>query len=302
MKRKNTVVMSSVKGSILVNTVPTKKDVDYNRIYVFNDPTIVENTFKFYDDNRILNKSHIKEIRMDIDKAPYKAKYFAPIRIDINTMGIADGQHRVSAFIKAWKEGSLEEMRVIFEDYPIDNSGNDRMSIIARINGTNKNWGINDHQHRLLSEDHKSMKTIEEFGKTHSLCQKKNSKGEVVGFYPRYAYAILFGRNMTTDVKNGSISVSNSEIEFGNKLHDELHKLIDVLNYEMNSWFESFAHAWYNIRKTDKAYSTIIDNLGIDTICEHISDEFEGYQIITRKAEWERRIRTAIWEINRTKK
>ena len=70
-------------------------------------------------------------------------------------MGIADGQHRVSAFLKAWEAGSKEPMRVIFEDYPLD--ANERMSVIARMNGTNKNWGVSDHQHRLLAENNINM-------------------------------------------------------------------------------------------------------------------------------------------------
>ena len=289
--------MSSAKGSILVNTVPTKKDVDYNRIYVFNDPIIVENTFKFYDDNRALNKSHIKEIQLDIDKTPNKAKYFAPVRIDINTMGIADGQHRVSAFLKAWEAGSKEPMRVIFEDYPLD--ANERMSVIARMNGTNKNWGVNDHQHRLLVENNIHMINIESFGKSHTLCQKKNKKGEVIDFFPRYAYAILLGKNATKDVKDGSIKISKSDLDFGEQIHTELEQLVTALGYEVNSWFESFAHAWYNIRRNDKANSALIDELGLENICKNIRNYFHGWQVVTRKTEWENRFRTAIWEVKR---
>ena len=67
----------------------------------------------------------------------------------------------------------------------------------------------------------------------------------------------------------------------------------------MNSWFESFAHAWYNIRKNDKANSSLIDELGLETICKHIYNFFNGWHPVTRKTEWENRLRTAIWEIKR---
>ena len=295
--KKNKRVMSSPKGSQMVNVVPTKSNVDETRIYLFTDSKIVKSTFKMYEDNRTLNKAHIAEITSDIMKAPYKAKYFAPVRIDINTMGIADGQHRVSAFLKAWEAGSTEPMKVIFENYPTD--PNERMSVIARMNGTNKNWGVNDHQHRLLVENNTHMLNIESFGKSHTLCQKKDKKGNVVDFFPRYAYAILLGRNATKDVKDGSIKISKSDLDFGEQIHTELEQLVTALGYEVNSWFESFAHAWYNIRRNDKANSALIDELGLENICKNIRNYFHGWQVVTRKTEWENRFRTAIWEVKR---
>ena len=292
--KKNKRVMSSPKGSQMVNVVPTKSNVDYNRIYVFTDADLVKSTFKMFEDNRTLNKPHVNEIASDIEKAPYHAKYFAPVRIDINTMGIADGQHRITAFLKAWGNGSTEPMRVIFEDYP-----KEMMDIVSRINGTNKNWGVNDHQHRLLVENNTHMLNIESFGKSHTLCQKKDKKGNVVDFFPRYAYAILLGRNATKDVKDGSIKISKSDLDFGEQIHTELEQLVTALGYEVNSWFESFAHAWYNIRRNDKANSALIDELGLENICKNIRNYFHGWQVVTRKTEWENRFRTAIWEVKR---
>ena len=292
--------MSALKGSDLVNVIPTKENVDYNRIYVYNDPVLVNRVFKMAEDNRSLNSAHIKQIAKDIESEPYKSKFFSPIRVDINGFIIADGQHRLEGYKKAWKDGSTEPLRVIFEDYPITNYGRDRMSVIAKINGTNKNWTVNDHQHRLLKEENQDMINVKEFGLSHRLCQKINKDGEVVDFYPRYAYAILLGKNATKDVKDGNIKVSKNDIAFGEKINLELERLVDALGYEMNTWFESFAHAWYNIRKSDPSNSQLIDDLGIDLISKNIKKYFEGWQIVTRKTEWENRFRAAIWEIKRS--
>lgn len=299
MNNECNAVMPSLKGNVMVNVIPTKKNVDYNRIYVYDDLDVVENVFIMYEDNRTLNKSHISEIQNDIDKLPYKSKYFSPIRVDINTMGIADGQHRFEAYKRAWRNGSKEPMKVIYEDYPTSNEGRDRMDIISTINGTNKNWGVNDHQHRLLAENNTSMVNIRDFGVSHKLCQKKNKKGEVVNFYPRYAYAILLGKNATKEVKDGTIKVSKKDLEFGEQMNKELEMLVDALGYDINAWFESFAHAWYNIRKNDKANSSLVDEIGLDTICKYIYQFFNGWHPVTRKTEWENRFRTAIWEIKR---
>lgn len=287
------VMSSSAKGSVMVDVVPTIENVDYYRIYCFrNDPN-----FGFFKANRDFSKKHIKDIDKAIENGNYKAKYIAPVRVDINTLNITDGQHRYEAFKKAWKNGSDEIMKVIFEDLPEDEK--EKLDVIVDINSSTSNWSINAYQKRLREEGNKHILNIEEFGKTHALCQKVNSKGEVTGFYPRYVYAIVMGRNISNDVKNGTIKVTDSDIEFGEQMHYELDRLVDALGYEINNWFESFAFAWYNIRKNDKANSALIDELGIDTICQNIKTHFEGWQVVTRKTDWENRFRAAIWEIKR---
>ena len=284
---------SSAKGSVMVDVVPTIENVDYNRIYCFrNDPN-----FGFFKANRDFSKKHIKDIDKAIENGTYKAKYIAPIRVDINTLKVIDGQHRYEAFKKAWKNGSDEIMRVYFEDLPEDEK--EKLDVVVNINSNTINWSINAYQKRLREEGNKYILNIEEFGKTHALCQKVNRKGEVTGFYPRYVYAIVMGRNISNDIKNGTISITDSDIEFGEKMHSELDKLVDALDYEINSWFESFAFAWYNIRKNDKANSALVDELGMDVICQNIKSYFEGWQVVTRKTDWENRFRTAIWEIKR---
>ena len=289
-------VMSSQKGSTMVNVVPTKSNVNRNYIYEFNNLNLVEKTFIMFNDNRVLNKSHIRQIQNSILTNPNDAKFIAPIRIDINTMGVIDGQHRLSAFKNAWNHGSKEKIRVIFEDIPKDIL----IDIIARINSTTKNWGIPDYQHRLFAENNTHMNRIRSFGKSHSLCQKKNKKGEVVDFFPRYAYAILFGKNATKEVKDGSIKVSKSDLDFGEQIHSELEQMVNALQYNVNSWFESFAHAWYNIRKYDKEYSSIFDELGLEKVCQNIKHFFKGHQVVTRKSIWEQRFRTMLCEIKRS--
>lgn len=296
MKKFRRSVMSSVKGSKKVNVVPTKRNVDYDYIYSFNNLNLVEKTFIMFEDNRTLNKPHIRQIQNSIITNPNDAKFIAPIRIDINTMGVIDGQHRLSAFKKAWQAGSKENIRVIFENIPKDIL----IDIIATINSTTKNWGIPDYQHRLFAEDNIHMLNIKKFGMDHKLCQKKDKSGKVVDFFPRYAYAILFGKNMTKEVKNGTINISKSDLKFGEQIHSELEEMVTALQYNINSWFESFAHAWFNIRKYDKEYSNIFDELGLEKVCQNIKYFFKGHQVVTRKSIWEQRFRTMLCEIKRS--
>lgn len=286
-------VMSSYEKGSMVNVIPTKENVDYDRIYHFN----IDPNFAFFKANRDLSKKHIKDIEKSIIDGKFKAKYIAPIRVDINTLKVIDGQHRYEAFKKSWNNGSTEEMRVMFEDLPSDEKL--KLDVVVDINSSTTNWSNLAYQKRLREEGNKHILNIEEFGKIHALCQKVNKKGEVIGFYPRYVYAIVKGRNITNEVKDGTVNVTDKDIEFGEQMHYELDMLVDALGYEINTWFESFAYAWYNIRKNDKANSSLIDELSIKVICENIKDYFEGWQLVTRKTEWENRFRTAIWEIKR---
>lgn len=286
-------VMSSYEKGSMVNVIPTKENVDYDRIYHFN----IDPKFAFFKANRDLSKKHIKDIENSIIDGKFKAKYIAPIRVDINTLKVIDGQHRYEAFKKSWNNGSTEEMRVMFEDLPSDEKV--KLDVVVDINSSTTNWSNLAYQKRLREEGNKHILNIEEFGRIHALCQKVNKKGEVIGFYPRYVYAIIKGRNITNEVKDGTVNVTDKDIEFGEQMHYELDMLVDALGYEINTWFESFAYAWYNIRKNDKANSSLIDELSIKVICENIKEYFEGWQLVTRKTEWENRFRTAIWEIKR---
>ena len=291
MINSNKEVMSSLKGN-LVNVIPTKNNVEYNKIYYYTDRNLVDK-FGFYKANRPLNKRHIKEIKEEFDNGQYHGKYVAPIRVNINNLNIADGQHRKVAFVESVSDEAY--LKVIFEDFPIDEIA--AMDVVVNINSSTDNWGITAYANRLKADGNKAILNIEEFGKTHKLTQKVNRSGEVVGYFPRYVYAIVLGRNATKEVKDGSITVTKKDLEFGEKMYDELEKLVDALGYEIDNWFESFAAAWYNIRLNGKNDSEVIDKLGFDTICKHISDYFKGYPLVGRKTKWEQRFRDTIWQM-----
>ena len=291
MRNLNESVMPSVKGN-LVNVIPTKDNVEYDKVYYYTDRNLV-NKFGTYEANKPLNIRHIKEIREEFDNGQYRGKYVAPITVDINNLKIVDGQHRRAAFVES--DSNEAYLQVIFEDLPTNES--DAMDVVIAINSSTDNWGINAYEKHLKADDKKSIFNDEEFGKSHKLTQKVNRRGEVVGYFPRYVYAIVLGRNATMQANNGNIYVSKKELEFGEKMYDELEKLVDALGWEIDNWFESFAAAWYNIRLKDGANSALIDKLGFDTICKHISDYFKGYPLVERKTKWEQRFRDAIWQM-----
>ena len=291
MRNSNEAVMPSLKGK-LVNVIPTKDNVEYDRVYCYTDRNLV-NKFGTYEANKPLNIRHIKEIREEFDNGQYRGKYVAPITVDINNLKIVDGQHRRAAFVESNSDEAY--LQVIFEDLPTNES--DAMDVVIAINSSIDNWGITAFEKHLKVDDKKLIFNAEEFGKSHKLTQKVNRRGEVVGYFPRYVYAIVLGRNATNEANKGNIYVTKKELEFGEKMYDELEKLVDALGWEIDDWFESFAAAWYNIRLKDGANSALVDKFGIDTICKHISDYFKGYPLVGRRTKWENRFRDAIWQI-----
>lgn len=293
-------VMSSQKGSIGVNTVPTKETVDYCRIYYYNDHELVEQLFTFYDGNRdVKGKQHERDIARDIQTEPYGTEFFAPIRVDINTYKVADGQNRVEAQKRAWRNGCTEPLKVIYEDYPQEES--ETMRIIAKINSTNKNWGIKDYEKNEKTQKNESVLIIDKFARTHELCHTLNKKGEPI-INTRYAHAVIFGRNATKELKNGELYADADDIAIAEQMHGELKVLFDALGYEMNCWFESFAHAWWEIRNKDHAYSEILSEYGITEFANHLKVYSSGWHPLTRKSEWLERLRSAIWSMKENKR
>ncbi len=267
--------------------IPNKKNIDYNRIYTYTlkDLPDIDKNFKTLDGNRQISKPHVNEIAQTIEKAKYGAKYIAPVRVDINTYNIIDGQHRVEAFRKSWTKVPDAQLKVIYEDYPYGDDHTEVLSIIADINSTNKNWSISNYIKKIEAQQNDAALKIKDFAETHWLTQKRNCKDKIVGYYPRYAYAILFGKNMSKEIKNGNIQCDYYTINRGCKLHSELQELILKLGYSMNSWFESFAQAWYDLRNY-KIYNDVIDRYGLNCTADAIKIKMHGLQPVTSKQIW----------------
>lgn len=284
------------KAPEFINVLPTVENVDWYRVYVFTDPSIVK---KFKECSRPTDtkamKAHQNNIAKQILEGDKKGEFIAPIRVDINTLEIIDGQNRVKAFLKAWEKGSTEPIKVIFTD--------GGQSEIARINTGQKNWSISDFEYDLKRVGDASILKLEEFGLTHALTQKISKKdGKVYSYYPRYVYAVVAGRNLSSDVKRKALNLTDADFTFGEKIYNEVEMMYKVMHsamgFELNNWFESFCHAWYALRKYDAIYSRVVDTLGMETICAGIPLFFNGFTTVSRVSDWSDRFRHLISRIS----
>lgn len=279
----------------MINIVPNKEHVDYNKIYSYNSKELIEQNFTFWKENRKINKAHLNKMFKFIMNDKFNGKFFPPILVDINTLIIVDGQHRKSAFLNALKNGKDVNLRVIYVDIPEE----DLKDVILSINNGSRDWQLLDFIENISNKD--SMALINQFGENHTLTRKTNRKGEIIGHCNRYTWAILFGKNITKEVRNNNISITKKQLEKGEILYNEIEKLYNALypNVKISTWFESFCQAWYNIRNTDNLTNNFVEKYGIDFICEDIKNYFENWQISTNRRDWDYRFHGAICNIER---
>lgn len=255
----------------------TKENVDYDRIYRLNKSNYEDLRSFSFNGIRVLYEPHIKEIYNDIIKG--KAVWMAPVEVNINTMGVCDGQHRVKAVLKAWEDGYDYELGVIFRDIPEETEA----ETVVRKNTTTKNWTQKDFKHKLLLEGNKNAKRLNDFCLNHELLHGKKKKDGTVPTKDRYAMALLRGQNITNEIINGNVVITDDDVEFGEQLYEEVKALYDVLGYQSKGggWYEYFLQGWYEFRSNNK-YCKRVEKVGLDKYIESMPVLFENEKIMSK--------------------
>jgi hypothetical protein len=254
----------------------TKENVDYNRIYRFTK----EDVDGYYHNGiRTLYEPHVKEIESDIING--KAKYMAPIEINVNTGGVIDGNHRFKATKNAWEKGSDFVIEAIFRDI----SAEEENDIIVKKNTSQKSWTQKDFKHKLLLEGNKSAMRLNDFCLSHDILHGKQKKDGTIPTKDRYAMALLRGQNITKEITNGTVVITDEDVEFGEQLYKEVTKLYDILGYQSmgGGWFEYFLQGWYDFRSNNK-YCKRVEKIGLDKYFEGIAEHFENEKIMSKAA------------------
>jgi hypothetical protein len=179
--------------------VINKSNVDYKKIYDLTQEDCVELGIKL-NGVRLTDDKHIKEIASPIVNS---TPMISCIEIDINTMGVVDGQHRFEAYKRAWAQGYTGTMEVRFLDVPED-IYND---IVRDKNIHSKNWTIKDYKRAALLGGNEAMIKINEFCMSHRLLHGKVRKDGTAPTKDRYAMAFLKGGNVTKEIKKNEEEV-----------------------------------------------------------------------------------------------
>lgn len=228
--------------------VPTKDNVEYNRIYSFDACKVpVKDIFTKYFNNRggredSMSK-HIKEIRDSIVKMG-KMDTIPAITVDINTLQIADGNCRFSAVLDILEAGLLDSLnlRVIFEDIPEDEF-DDR---VIRLNMGQQSWSLLDFIYNYSRRGYESFTKLIKFCERYDSLHTANGKA----INPRYGGAAL--KLPVSKLKKADLVITDEDIANGNHVVLEANEIRKLFSSDLKAngggWYEPYLRAWAEFR------------------------------------------------------
>ena len=271
-----TTVMPNLKGRSTVNVVPTVDNVDYDLIYHYTSPEVIQKTFKFNKENRDVYVDNIKRIKRQIKDKEIGGKFIPPILVDVKTKEILDGQNRYQAFIEAASEGHDIDLRVEYTSVP-----NDYSTKLIGILQTGKKWQNRDYFHRAKKHGVVACSVLEDWCRSHAeLCMDKNDCNR------SYGMAFVWGKRMDKEVKDFTLTVNQDQLKYAEQIYKETYGIMKSMGYKRAAFMEGMVHAWYEIRK-DKSTNYLIDTMGMDYVYNNIYREISDFQVSnTKKKEW----------------
>lgn len=195
--------------------------------------------FGVNQENRAYNQGHLekikRQIRNSLDTMP-------PITINTVTNHIVDGQHRLKAYQDLYKAGELPmnaNIKVMFVEIPVSEEKQE----IINANTNSKNWSMDDYITSFAKGGIVSFVKLDNWCKTHSLTSEKGKSKF------RYGAAIITGRRCSDDLKKGTFSFTEEQIQRAEDVHTELLEIVELLEMKgRGMWIESLATSWVSVR------------------------------------------------------
>ena len=183
-----------------------------------------------------------------------------------HTHNILDGQHRHEAYYLACEKGTpKQEIGIIYKDIAPE----DEEQYIIDVNNLPKHWTAKDFLHN--QKEFKTM--IYDFCSHYSILWPTNKNGQKRKEpNVRYAYAIIFGKNVTKEVKTDKAFNPEVSLEEAYVRAHECQELFDALGYtKTGAHVEHLCLAWYKI-KSDPFHSNALKQIGFDLFKSLIHD------------------------------
>lgn len=258
-----------------------KENMEINKLYFFNQED--SKIFNFLNGNREVNQQHVKKLCKDLVNGD--SVFFPPIIVDINTMCIADGQHRLTAYQMLWDKNKLtDNIKVIFFDYP-----KDVLPKVIKMNNQQKKWNTSDFAKSNIQTGDESMKLLYDFCYSCKLLFDERKKEPKY----RYATALIFGKNLTKAIKEKTLSITKEDIDRGLQFYNECEEILKMINADkVGGWLEHFFGAWFDVR-TDKMYEETFNKIKFSYLIEFI--DF-GITVNLKRDEWRKIFKDAIFE------
>ena len=197
-------------------------------------------TFGLHKENRALNPQHLEKIKKQMIKS---FDIIPPVTINVRTLHYIDGQHRGKAYYDLYQLGILPveaKLKVMFVDIPIE----EEKEAIINANTNSKNWSLENYITSHIKAGLVSYVKLDDWAKQHALTSE-NGKSKF-----RYASAIVKGKRNNSEMKNGSFSFTEEELQRAEKVHAELREIAEMLEMSgRGAWIESLACSWIKVRE-----------------------------------------------------
>lgn len=190
-------------------------------------------------ENRAYNNAHLSKIKKQMTKS---FDTMPPITINMITNHIVDGQHRLKAYQELHQSGEIPadyKIKVMFVEIPLVEEKQE----IIDANTNSKNWTLDDYITSYSKGGIISFMKLEEWCKAHAL-SSENGKSKF-----RYGAAIITGRRCSGDLKKGTFSFTDEQLQRADKVHSEMLEIVEL--FEMKGrgmWIESLAKSWIDVR------------------------------------------------------
>lgn len=197
-------------------------------------------TFTLNKQNRAYNPAHLEKVKREtldsLDVMP-------PITVNVVTNNIIDGQHRHKSFIDLSKSGSLpknSELKVMWVSIPKEKE----LEAIVKANTNSKNWTLDNYIASHINSGNEFYVKLDEWCKAHAL-SSESGKSKI-----RYGAAMISGRRNSPDLKRGTFTFTEQDIQRAEEVHTELLGIVEMFGMKgRGMWIEALTISWIAVRE-----------------------------------------------------
>ncbi len=243
------------------NVIPTPENFDENRVYLYDDPSIIEKFFAPADCQRKPKNEEVRGIAHTYLSGD--GKIIPPITVNVQTLSIEDGLRRWNGWKLAYSEGYRGPFKVLFIDVPKERE----FKVFCILNSGEK---VTDNHINGYAESTEGIAPNTK--KVYGLARK----------YPKFLVTnngrvkvqnlecLVYGEKKKNAVRfNGDHpEVTDEMLAFAEKVAQESEVVLDFKNLDLggNSCRDFFV-VWRRVRQNPDV-SAVVDRLGLAKVSE----------------------------------
>lgn len=267
------------------------------KVYTVSDLKTV-NSFTLFERNRDIDENHAKKIK----NAILRGEDVGTAEIELRTLKIIDGQHRLEALRQVLEEGGQGSINIVFKDF----RGNEdaAMEYAHSLNAYQKGWTDKNYL-AYYKPKIDVYRKLEEFASNNSLCYNIMKSGKNKGkknLKLTTAARLVMGPNFQRSaIKEGKFNATDEDFLTAVDYHNEIRRILQIKGYvteeknlpNMGNSFEAMITAWINFRNATwrqmekiggfDAYCLRIPHLNME-VCTNIKEWYNRFNGLLQTA------------------